>query len=149
MSATARVAGDKLGSWIEREEGGRRLRLYLDSKGLWTIGIGRCLERIGISDDECDLLFANDLRRAEAAVHRLGPWVAQLDPARRGALVAMAFQLGEAGLRTFRRMLRACAEGDFARAAGLSLESKWAENDSPARARRTAAVLATGDWGMV
>lgn len=43
-------------SELSRDEG-RRLKPYLDTVGKTTIGVGRNLTDVGISEDECDLPF--------------------------------------------------------------------------------------------
>lgn len=143
-TGTARAAAGKLVQWITHEEG-LRLKPYRDTEGFTTIGIGRCLDTTGISKAEADLLLANDLLRAAQAVARLGAWTARLDEVRWAVLVAMAFQLGEAGLRKFRATLTSVEQGDYARAASHMLASKWARQ-TPKRVKRTAVAMATGLW---
>jgi GH24 family phage-related lysozyme (muramidase) len=46
-----------------------KLKVYKDSKGIDSIGIGRNLVDVGISLAEADLLYDNDVARA---VHRAG-----------------------------------------------------------------------------
>ena len=48
---------------IEADEG-LRFHAYKDTEGVTTIGVGRNLESVGISEDEARYLFSNDLRRA-------------------------------------------------------------------------------------
>lgn len=56
------------------------------------------------------------------------------------ALGNMAYQLGPAGVMTFKRMLAALEAGDRETAADEALESQWAEQ-TPARSRRVAAMI--------
>ena len=48
------------------------------------------------------------------------------------------------GLSGFGRMLAAMERGDYDTAAKEMLDSKWAKQDSPARARRLAKVMVRG-----
>lgn len=59
----------------------------------------------------------------------------------RVALGNMAYQLGSAGVFRFRRMMLALKDGDYQEAAREALDSKWAKTDSPARAKRVAALI--------
>lgn len=93
--------GQKL---IERFEG-RRNTAYLDSAGLWTIGIGHLIKAdeqwmrtATLTDAQVDELFRQDIAWAEQAVQRLFPRVAhqsQFD-----ALVSFVFNLGEGATKS-------------------------------------------------
>ena len=109
LGASATAADvDKLVGWFIQEEG-ERLHPYRDTSKhhYLTIGIGRNLDTTGISPQESRLLFLNDLTHATDTVRRLGRWTSLLDPVRWAALLAMAFQMGEDGLREFHATLAA------------------------------------------
>ena len=103
---------------------GLRLMPYEDSEGYVTIGIGRCLDKIGITEGEAYVLFQNDLRRVcdRLEAH---DWYNTLDDVRKAVLVDMAFNLGHAGLLGFKRMVRAIQNGDYDSAADEMMDSKW------------------------
>ena len=73
------------------------------------------------------------------------PWFTELDAARQGVLVNMAFQMGTAGLLAFNRTLVAIAQQRYAEASAYMLQSKWAKQ-TPARAKRMADQMETGEW---
>lgn len=127
-----------------RREGDRHMP-YRDSLGFLTVGYGRCLDRIGISEPEAALLLDNDLLIAEAAVAANVIGVEGLDDIRRAVLVAMCFNLGLAGLLGFRRFLGAIRTRDWERAAAEMLDSKWHEQVG-ARAERLAEQMRSGQW---
>jgi lysozyme len=139
----------RLAKKLEREEA-RKKQAYLDSKGLWTIGVGRLIDpRVagsGLRDKEIDFLLANDIEEIDGELARTFPWYGTLDPARQCALCEMRFQLGLANLLGFSKMLGALRDQKWADAEYHALDSKWAKVDSPARARRVARQLATGEW---
>lgn len=124
------------------------LHAYTDSLGYLTIGVGRLIDERrggGISEDESDYLLHNDVKRVTAALANKLPWLANLDDVRQAVFTNMAFQLGVAGLLSFRNTL-ACAErGDWAGTAKCMLDSKWARQ-TPERARRLAKQIETGAW---
>ncbi len=127
---------------IRRDEGVRR-RPYRDTVGKLTIGVGRNLDDLGLSDDEIDHLLINDISRSVADLDRALPWWRTLSPARRRVMVNMAFNLGITKLLGFTNTLRAIRRGDYAAAARGMLASKWA-GQVGARARRLAEMMRNG-----
>ncbi|MBU9282345.1 lysozyme [Burkholderia multivorans] len=126
---------------LSRDEG-RRLKPYVDTVGKTTIGVGRNLTDVGITDAECDLLLSNDIDRTVAWLDRNLPWWRQLDAVRQRVIVNMAFNMG-GSLLTFTNTLAAMKRGDYAAAADGMLASKWATQVG-ARATRLAAMMRSG-----
>jgi lysozyme len=142
-----------LAELLRREEG-LRLTVYDDATGQPllpgmkvvghpTIGIGRCLDRKGLTTAEATLLLENDIAEIRAQLAKALPWSTVLSEARQVVLQAMAFQLGLAGLLKFRATLAAIQRGDYAAAAEGMLASLWARQ-TPARAARMAAMMRQG-----
>ena len=129
---------------IIRDEG-CRLRVYKDSRGIETIGVGRNLRDKGLSQAEAEALLANDLLESTAAVMSDIPCAFRLDEIRRAVLVNMAFNLGIGGLLKFTRMLTAVEAGDYDRAASEMMDSTWAKQVGQ-RADRLARQMQTGEW---
>lgn len=127
-----------------RDEG-MRLRPYRDTQGHLTIGAGRNLDAVGVSLDEAHLLLDNDIDRSRTAVLVRFPWATQLDDARHGVLLNMAFNMGVDRLAGFNLMLAAMRDGDWEGAARELLDSKYAEQVH-LRAQRLARQLVTGEW---
>ncbi|MDU6413459.1 glycoside hydrolase family protein [Mixta calida] len=71
----------------------------------------------------------------------------QCNPARQDILYSMGYQLGVAGLAGFKNTLVMISNGDFDAAASGMMNSKWAKQ-TPNRARRHAAVMRSGDYGV-
>ena len=135
---------DEIVKQLRRDES-VRLMPYKDSVGLLTIGVGRCLDRVGISNVEADMLLKNDINRTMAALDKELPWWLTLDEARRGVLLNMTFNLGITGLLAFRNTLSMIQRGDYAGAAAGMLASKWAKQVGP-RALRLAEQMRSGAW---
>jgi len=129
---------------LTRDEG-MRARMYLDSEGVPTIGIGHNLRDRPISERAIQIIFEDDLADTEADVRMRIPVFATLSEARRGVLLNMAFNLGIGGLLEFRKMLEALRIQDWDRAATEMLDSKWASQVG-ARATRLAEQMITGEW---
>ena len=148
MTDTARLVASV------KDHEGFRAEPYVCPAGRWTIGYGHNLEVNGLTGEQCHFLLRQGWLHLtitrEGAEYLMGAQLARLErqcethfdfwhalnDARQNVLVEMAFQLGFDGLRGFRRMLAALRRRDYAGAAREGLDSKWAREDSPARARR-------------
>lgn len=142
---------DKLESDLMREEGrvvkkGRHVA-YRDHLSYWSLGYGILIDARrggGITEAEARYLLNNRIQEIiEELQHRL-PVFGTLDEARQRALIMMAFQLGVTGTLEFKQMIAALERKDYLAAGRAALASKWAREDSPARAARTAHLLKTG-----
>ncbi|MDX8408920.1 MAG: glycoside hydrolase family protein [Mariprofundales bacterium] len=109
---------------VMRHEG-LRLKPYQDTVGKLTIGVGRNLDDVGISEEEARYLLANDLRQIQHELHKQS-WFAALNSARQMAITDMAFNLGLPRLLGFSHMITAIETSDYARAASEMLDSRWA-----------------------
>lgn len=121
---------------------GLRLKIYVDTVGKRTIGVGRNLDDKGITQAEALHLLDNDLW--ECITDLVGfEWFERLDPVRQRALVDMRFNLGPTRFRTFHRTLLALANGQYGVAADGMLASKWASQVGR-RATRLAGMVRSG-----
>ncbi len=73
------------------------------------------------------------------------PWMTALSPARFGAMVNMAFNLGVGGLNHFHKTLAALQVKDWDTAAKEMLDSTWARQVGE-RAIRLAKQVRTDTW---
>jgi lysozyme len=145
---------------LEAQEG-TRAAPYKDSRGLYSIGIGRCLETNPLSGTEWKYLLDHNLITVNLAAEgadwlmqgaldgiartlagRLF-WFTSLAPARQDALCDMAFQLGTPGLMEFKDMLAAVAAGDWATVYAAGKASAW-YTETPARAEQVLVQLRDG-----
>jgi lysozyme len=121
---------------------------YKDHLGYLTIGVGRLIDsRKGgkLRPDEITYLLNNDIDDRIEALTRSLPWFQDLDDARRGVLLNMAFQLGTQGLLRFERTLGLVRDGKYEEAADAMLLSRWAEQ-TPKRAKRMSEQMRDGKW---
>lgn len=132
---------------LKRDEG-EKLSAYQDHLGFWTIGVGILIDARkggGLLPEESEFIFNNRLRLINKELELRLPWVKKLDPARRGVLVNMAFQMGFNGLLGFKNTLALIERGEYAKASHEMLGSKWAQQ-TPARANRLSVQMRTGEW---
>ena len=122
---------------------GMELKVYKDSLGIETIGIGRNLVDRGVSEEEARYLCNNDIDIVEQELGKSFPIVDSLDDTRTRVLLDMAFNLGVPRLCAFQNMWRALEERDFEEAAKEMLDSRWASQVGQ-RAQRLATAMRTG-----
>lgn len=115
---------DMLLSDLKRDEG-LVLKPYRDTVGKLTIGIGRNLDDVGITENEALYLAKNDIFKVTSALDVALPWWRTMSEPRQRALCNMAFNLGVKGLMGFRKALAALQDGDYAKAADEFLDSAW------------------------
>ncbi len=130
-----------------RKDEGEESCVYKDSLGIWTIAVGRNVDKDhggGLKADEIAYILNNDIDDRMEALTRALPWFQNLDDARRGVLVNMSF-MGVSKLLQFTNTLEAIRVGDYSKAADEMLDSLWAKQVG-ARATRLAQQMRTGNW---
>ena len=116
----------KIEDILEQHEGKRKFP-YLDTVGKTTIGIGRNLTDVGLSEDEIQYLFQNDIKRVIRGLDNWLPWWREKSENVRIVLMSMCFNLGIEGLLKFKKFLAALRINKLDDAAVEMLDSKWAE----------------------
>ena len=123
----------KLREELTRDEG-LRLKPYRDTVGKLTIGIGRNLDDLGISQLEAEFLLMSDILRVERELDKYVCWWRCMSENRQRVLANMAFNMGvgpseenpTGRLLTFKRTLEAMKQGRYLDAAEAMGYSKWA-----------------------
>ena len=134
---------DKVQLKVELTRDEARLnRIYVDTVGKVSGGIGRNLTDNGFRDNEIDLMYENDAADTEAWLDRNLPWWASLDPVRQRVMMNMAFNMRDR-LLGFIKFLAAAQRHDWPNAASEMLDSLWAKQVG-ARATRLAQMMHTG-----
>lgn len=151
-----------------RGEEGFKLKAYLCTKGKWTIGVGRNIQDRPLSTDEiallpsgttvdrgfvcypanltiskelAELMLSNDVKRCLGEARKLFVDFDSLPQVARMVIVDMLFQLGLRRFLGFRNMSAYMRSKTWHRAADELLNSKYAREDTPNRARRNADLL--------
>jgi lysozyme len=114
---------------------GMKLHPYRCTAYKTTIGCGRNLTDKGITEEEALYLLNNDIQEVlydlEYRIFR-SQWP-DLPETVQMVLANMRFQLGPVGFRSFKNMIAAVKQKDFAQAAIEMTNSKWAKQ-TPNRA---------------
>lgn len=134
---------DKLAAQLEVDEG-KRKRIYTDTVGKITGGIGRNLTDRDFSDDEIALMLKNDIAIVEADLDRNLPWWRGMCDARQNVLANMCFNLGVKRLLGFKDTLAMMQAARYDAAAMGMLDSQWARQVGD-RAFRLATVMRKGE----
>ena len=125
---------------------GLRLKPYRCTAGKLTIGCGRNLDDVGITQKEAVFLLDNDITNA---IHGLvvahGDWFPPLDPVRQAVLVNMVINMGLPRFNGFKKLHAAIKVKDYDGAAVEMLSSRWAEQVGD-RALRLSEQMRTGRW---
>jgi len=110
------------GTVMERD----RHVVYRCPAGKLTIGYGRNVEDLGLSDDEAKFLLENDILRCVQELASEYPWFKELEGARRDAIINIFYNLGATTFRTFKNAIAAMERGEYKKAGAEFLDSKWA-----------------------
>ena len=141
---------DKVKELLIKHEG-MVCHVYDDSLGYKTIGVGRCLDKNGITEDEALYLLDNDIKRAKGDLDKhWGAWRTFPEPARI-IVLSMTFQLGITGFMGFRRTRALMEMGLWLKASEEMLDSRWAKTQTPNRAlynSRQIALLQDGQQNL-
>jgi len=106
---------------------GLKLKPYKCTAGKLTIGVGRNIEDMGITEDEAIYMLRNDVARFAAELASVKPIVKSLDDVRYYVLLNMAFNLGINRLMKFEKMWQAIESGQYLEAALEMQDSRWCE----------------------
>ncbi len=135
-----------------RVDEGYRLKLYKDSVGKWTIGIGHNIDDLGLSPAIVTAIFAEDVAAVEAMLDKYFAWWRQLDEVRQRVVINLAFNLGpqlgqeetHPGLLKWTTTMGKIQAHDFAGAADAMLANgRWVSQVGP-RAQRLADRMRKG-----
>ena len=128
---------------LKRHEG-LELMPYKCTSGKITIGVGRNLEDIGITEQEAELLLLNDIGRVKQELVN-AQWYMDLDPVRKAVIENMSFNLGYPTLKKFQNMISSISQGDYETASKEMLNSRWSKQVGQ-RSIELAEQMRTGQW---
>lgn len=133
---------------LARHEG-ERFEMYLDTKGIWTIGIGHNLEEGGISEAVSALMFKEDSENAIHEAKTAFPWFKDLNEPRQAVIVDMLFNMGLGRFLGFKKTIQFLENSLYHSASIEMLDSKWAREDvQHDRSDRLSSQMETGEWQL-
>lgn len=119
------IMNESLKNQLIRHEG-LRLKPYKCTANKTTIGVGRNLDDVGISEDEAMLLLENDIKKIKEQAEKF-PWFLKLNESRQNVVLNMIFNLGLNGFLKFKETMHYLESGQYDQAAIEMLESAWAD----------------------
>jgi lysozyme len=131
-----------LGAQLVRDEG-KRNKMYLDSKGIETIGIGHNLRDVPISDKAVNVIFEDDVADAVEDAKKLFHSFDDLTDNRKAVVINMMFNMGLDKFSQFVNTIAHINNAEYEAAAAGMLASKWAQQVGP-RAIRLADLMREG-----
>lgn len=119
---------------------------YICSAGKTTIGYGHNLDARPLTEAQAERILKDDIAETNREVRRALPGFGKLSEVRQAVILSMAFQMGIKGLLTFKKFLTYVQANRPDLAAKEMLDSKWAREDSPERAKRHAEMFLNNRW---
>jgi lysozyme len=135
---------EKITKLLTLHEGWRN-KMYKDSKGIWTIGIGHNLRDNPISDRAVRVIFEDDLNDHAAEAFKTYPWAAEMDEVRQGAFIDLYFNMGGSVIAQFKNTLAAMKVGNW-EATALGLEQSAWYGQVGNRGPRIVKMFRDGKW---
>lgn len=117
---------DILEAQLEIDEG-KRNKMYLDSKGIPSLGIGHNLRDKPISDRAVRVIFEDDVADAEADIRKLFYDFDDLNDNRKAVVLNMMFNMGLPTFSQFKNTISLINHGEYGQAADAMLDSAWAK----------------------
>ena len=138
---------DRLLESVKKHEGYRN-KVYLDTLGKRTVGVGHlCVESFWEDDKEYEEKFLmeilqKDLQEAIRGARSLMEEhdCTDIDEQAEEILIEMVFQLGMTGVSKFKKMWKALAEKNYIGASYEMLDSRWSKQ-TPNRAKAMAKTM--------
>ena len=138
---------DKLIETLRRHEGVEHT-VYEDTMGIPTIGVGRNLRDVGLSEEEIDYLLVNDIERTKRLMDQYLSWWSDLDEVRQEALINFVFNVGIGTAQKFKKAMKHLEEGNYEESADEFLDSNWAKQVK-GRAIEVTDMIRTGNRSLV
>lgn len=124
---------------------GFRSNVYTCSGGKKTVGYGRNLQDIGISEEEAEMLLKNDIYEATNQLLNAFPFMATFSDVRISAMINFTFNVGIGTVKKFSNTIEYLKNEDWEAAADEMMDSKWAEQVGD-RAIQITEQIRTGRW---
>lgn len=116
---------NRLKSFMITDEGIEK-KAYKCTAGKISIAIGRNIEDLGLSEDEIDYLFENDVDRVIGELSTVFENLYEMDEKVFFVLFSMCFNLGLPRFLEFKKTIQYVKDGEYKKAAIEMLDSRWA-----------------------
>ena len=124
---------------LKRHEGFKQFP-YLCTAGKLTVGYGRNLDDVGLSEYEAEFLLLQDIKHATKRLTTIFPNFYDFTVNRQAALIDLMVNIGSRKFLLFRKMIIAIKNNDWQEAAEQLKDSKY-YNQVPNRAEELKELL--------
>tara|TARA_B110000902_G_C14115238_1_gene515953 strand:- start:320 stop:739 length:420 start_codon:yes stop_codon:yes gene_type:complete len=122
---------------------GIKYKPYKCTAGKLTIGVGRNLEDVGVSESEAMRMLKNDVAAVAAQCMGSFYWFDGLNDHRQEAIINLVFNMGLSKFKQFKKTISYIESGDFKMAGSELLDSNYARQVK-GRAVEVANMLSDG-----
>ena len=107
--------------WAE----GLRLKPYVCPAGKLTIGYGRNLDDVGISEEEANFMIENDLDKVDDLMRKHYPTVLQYQHLWKNVYRDLIFNMGPKKFATMKKFINAVDQRNYCEALAELVDSNW------------------------
>ena len=111
---------------LKKYEGYRKI-IYHCPAGKLTVGYGRNVESVGLSQEEALYLLRDDIKRCQAEYKNFFGDTSDISDLRQATIIDMIFNLGMTKFKQFKNLIAYYERRDFTGASQEMLNSTWAE----------------------
>lgn len=120
---------------------GLKLQPYKCTAGKLTIGVGRNLDDVGITDIEAKFMLENDIARCLGECAREFDWFIDAPELIKEAVINLVFNMGISRFRKFKKTIEHLSNKEYTLAGAELLNSRYAEQ-VPRRSEQIANQIA-------
>ena len=136
----ATVVRETLVEDIKKEEG-YRSSVYLDTLDKPTIGYGFLIDTLELQEDICELILMRKLEKLIKNIKFNFKWFDDMPDKVQDVIINMCYQLGVSGVSKFKKTIQFIKNKQWDRASVEMLDSKWAREQTPQRAKRLSEIV--------
>ena len=136
----ATVVRETLVEDIKKEEG-YRSSVYLDTLDKPTIGYGFLIDTLELQEDICELILMRKLEKLIKNIKFNFKWFDDMPDKVQDVIINMCYQLGVSGVSKFKKTVQLIKNKQWDRASVEMLDSKWAREQTPQRAKRLSEIV--------
>ena len=125
---------------IKKEEG-YRSSVYLDTLDKPTIGYGFLIDTLELQEDICELILMRKLEKLIKNIKFNFKWFDDMPDKVQDVIINMCYQLGVSGVSKFKKTVQLIKNKQWDRASVEMLDSKWAREQTPQRAKRLSEIV--------
>jgi|TARA_B100000073_G_scaffold254588_1_gene214606 lysozyme len=119
---------------IKKHEGFSSV-VYKCTAGYDTIGYGKRIKYLQVTEEQATEWLKEDLENLKYTLSTRYSWFLSAPQEVKDIVINMNYQLGVSAFSKFKKTIKYIANKDYQMASVEMLDSKWARNDTPRRAK--------------